>query len=117
MKWKTYLWCQRLSEYSETVYYSTTQFTVDDVKEIYRAFTEDDPTATALTIHMERPSQIRGMTSTVLTECSGLTRTQIIFIKIRDGRLCYLLCYTPYKDSLDYLMEMLNKGYMRWVPG
>jgi putative aldouronate transport system substrate-binding protein len=105
-------------EYSETVYYSTTQFTVDDVKEIYRAFTEDDPDGngiddtygTAFTNTWYDVYSTYGM--------FGFDKDANHFYKDPvTGDYVIYYAYTPYKDSLDYLMEMLNKGYMRWVPG
>ncbi len=104
-------------EWDNRLYFTTTKFSIDDVKEVLRAFTEDDPDG-------------NGVDDTYGTGFSDTWYDGYIsycmFGFDIDGNHLYLdpltgdyvpyYAYSPYKDMFKFLSEMLDKGYMRWIP-
>jgi len=100
------------------VFYSTTVFTVDQVRDILRGFTEDDPDGNGV-------DDTYG--SAFARSWYDCYLSYGMFGFVNNGNHFYLdkatgdyvpyYAYTPYRDSLVFLNEMVDKGYMRYVPG
>jgi putative aldouronate transport system substrate-binding protein len=103
-------------EWDDTVYFSTTKFSLDDVKEILRAFTEDDPDDNGV-------DDTYGSTFTGSINDSYITYNMFGYDKddshfYKDpvtGDFVPYYAYTPYRDYLQYVREMLDKGFLRSV--
>ncbi len=105
-------------EWDNKLFYSSTRFSIDDVKEILRAFTEDDPDGNGVD-----DTYGSGFSNTwydgYISYCMfGYDINGDHFYKDPvTGDYVPFYAYTPYKEVHKYLLEMLDKGYMRWVPG
>jgi putative aldouronate transport system substrate-binding protein len=106
-------------KYNDNIYFTEGNFSFDDMKEIMRAFTEDDPDGNG-------EDDTYGMM--YLPESAWTNMTQEgLFGFVHDLNYLYLdpttkdvvpkYAYTPYRDYLAWVSEMLNKGYMRRLPG
>ncbi|HBN83464.1 MAG TPA: hypothetical protein DDZ89_06425 [Clostridiales bacterium] len=104
-------------DFDDTVYFTDTKFSIDDVKEILRALTEDDPDGNGV-------DDTYGSTYTNSVNDSYITYNMWGFDKNNThfyldpttGDYVPYYAYTPYKESLQYVGEMLDKGYLRTVP-
>lgn len=102
----------------DVLYFSNTKFSVDDVREILRAFTEDDPDGNG----------IDDTYGSVFTDTwyDGYI-TYCMFGYDIDGNHFYqdpvtgdyvpYYAYSKYKENLEFTVDMLDKGYMVRVPG
>ncbi|HBN83239.1 MAG TPA: hypothetical protein DDZ89_05290 [Clostridiales bacterium] len=105
-------------EFSETVYFSNTQFTVEDVQELFRAFTEDDPDGNG--IDDTYGSAFSNTWYDVYNSYGmfGFDKDANHFYEDSvTGDYVPYYAYTPYKESLEFTMDMLDQGYMKRVPG
>ncbi len=104
--------------YDNNVYFSNTKFSVDDVKEIYRAFTEDDPDGNG--VDDTYGSAFSNTWYDVYTAYGMFgydTDGNHFYKDPNTGDYVPYYAYTPYKENLKFLTEMINNGYMRRIPG
>ncbi|HBN84517.1 MAG TPA: hypothetical protein DDZ89_11800, partial [Clostridiales bacterium] len=104
-------------EFVNKVYFSNTKFTLEDVKEIYRAFTQDDPDGNGL-------DDTYGSVYTGTD--SDVYNSYVMFGFVNDENYFYLdpeledyvpyFAYSPYRDCLKFITEMLDRGFMRPLP-
>lgn len=104
--------------WNERVYFSTTKFTIAEVKEILRAFTEDDPDGNGADDTYGSPFANSAYDRYISYNMFGFDQDGAHFYKDpATGDYVPYFAYSPYKENLSFLMEMLDKGYMRWIPG
>jgi putative aldouronate transport system substrate-binding protein len=104
--------------WNDRVYFSTTKFTVDEVEELLRAFTEDDPDGNGVDDTYGSPFANSAYDRYISYNMFGFDQDASHFYKDPvTGDYVPYFAYTPYKDNLSFLMRMLDKGYMRWIPG
>jgi hypothetical protein len=104
--------------WNERVYYSTTLFTEDDVREILRGFTEDDPDGNGVDDTFGSGFANSWYDCYLSYVMFGFTKDMNHFYKDPiTGDYVPYIAYAPYRDSLVFLTEMIDKGYMRFVPG
>jgi hypothetical protein len=97
--------------FNDKLYFSTTKFTIDDVMEIFRAFTEDDPDGNGV-------DDTYATNNMDVTWLFGFTTNVNYFHKDPEtGDYVPYFAYTPYRDSLKFMMDIVQKGYMRTNPG
>jgi len=105
-------------EWSNSLYFSDTIFTIDEVKEILRAFTEDDPDGNGADDTYGSPFANSNYDGYISEKMFGFDKNGNHFYRDdTTGDLVPYYAYTPYRDNLMFLLEMLDKGYIRWVPG
>lgn len=100
------------------VYFSNTKFTLEDVKEIYRAFTQDDPDGNGL-------DDTYG--SVYVGNELDVYNSHALFGYVEDENYFYLdsetkdyvpyFAYSNYRECLKFLTQMLDRGFMRSLPG
>lgn len=105
-------------EFSNNVYFSNTKFSIDDVKQIFRAFTEDDPDGNG--VDDTYGSAYSDTRYDVYNSYGlfGFDKDDNHFYKDPvTGDYVPYYAYTSYKEALKFVVEMLDRGYMRRVPG
>lgn len=104
--------------WNDRLYFSTTKFTISEVEEILRAFTEDDPDGNGADDTYGSPFANSAYDRYISYNMFGFDQDGAHFYKdpLTNDYVPYF-AYTPYKDNLSFLMRMLDKGYMKWVPG
>ncbi|HBN86069.1 MAG TPA: hypothetical protein DDZ89_19755 [Clostridiales bacterium] len=108
----------RPDEWNNRMFYSTTQFSIEEVKEILRAFTEDDPDGNGVDDTYGSAFANSAYDRYISYNMFGFDMNGSHFYKDPvTGDYVPYYAYTPYKDNLLFLNEMLDKGYMRWIPG
>jgi putative aldouronate transport system substrate-binding protein len=104
-------------QYEKNLYFSNIKFTEEDVKEIFRAFTEDDPDG-------------NGIDDTYGSVYAGPDRNVYDFYAMfgfdSDENFFYLnketgdyvpyFAYSGYREALKFLTQMLDRGFMRRIP-
>ena len=97
--------------FNNRLYFSTTKFTIDDVLEIFRAFTEDDLDGNGV-------DDTYATNYTDITWFFGFSANANNFYKDPEtGDYVPFYAFTPYRDSLQFSMDIVEKGYMRSNPG
>lgn len=105
-------------QYKNNVYFSNTKFTLEDVKEIYRAFTEDDPDGNGL--DDTYGSVFTGTALDVYNTYAmfGYTENEDYFYMDPETKdYVPYFAYSAYRDCLKFLTEMLDRGFMRPLSG
>lgn len=105
-------------EWDNKLFFSNTKFTEDDVREILRAFTEDDPDGNGV------DDTYGSAFSNTVYDCYisycmfGFDRDANHFYKDPNtGDYVPYYAYSSYKAMFKFLTEMIDKGYIRWVAG
>jgi hypothetical protein len=97
--------------FNNKLYFSTTKFPIADVMEIFRAFTEDDPDGNGV-------DDTYATNSIDVTWMFGFSANTSHFYKDPEtGDYVPFFAYTLYRDSLQFSMDITQKGYMRSNPG
>lgn len=105
-------------EWDDTLYFSTTKFTIDEVKEILRSFTEDDPDGNGVDDTYGSAFSNTWYDGYISYLMFGFDQDANHFYKDPiTGDYVPYYAYSPYKEMFKFLTEMIDKGYMRWVPG
>lgn len=104
---------------NDNIYFGELDFSFQDTKDIMRKFTEDDP---------DGNGEDDTYAMVYLPESANSNMTQEgLFGFVHDLKYLYKdpssgdivpkYAYTPYRDYLAWVSEMLEKGYMRKLPG
>lgn len=104
--------------WNDRLYFSTTKFTISEVEELMRAFTEDDPDGNGTDDTFGSPFANSAYDRYISFNMFGFDQDGAHMYKdpVTNDYVPYF-AYTPFRDNLDFLMRMLDKGYMRWIPG
>lgn len=105
-------------KWNDHVYYSTTKFSIEEVRELMRAFTEDDPDGNGVDDTFGSPFANSAYDRYISYNMFGFDQNGNHFYKDPvSGDYVPYYAYTPYKENLIFLQDMLDAGYMRWIPG
>jgi hypothetical protein len=107
------------SIWDNRIYLTTTFFTVDDVKELFRALTEDDPDGngeddTYGALHTNFTQNDMYITTAMFGFHNSASH---LYLDPVTGDYVPYYAYIPYRDMWNFLKEMLDKGYVNRVPG
>jgi putative aldouronate transport system substrate-binding protein len=105
-------------EWDDVVFISTTKFTLDETKEILRAFTEDDPDGNGVD-DTYGSAFSNGWYDCYISYCMfGFDMEENSFYKDSiTGDFLPYYAISEYKEWAEYISEMLEKGYLRRLPG
>ena len=105
-------------EWDNKLFFSTTKFTIDEVKDIMRGFTEDDPDGNGVddTYGSAFSNTWYDGYMTYLNFGFDKDANHIYKDPVTSDYVPYY-AFSPYKESLKFVLEMLDAGYMRRLPG
>ena len=105
--------------FNDNLYFGEGNFSFDDMQDIMRKFTEDDPDGNG-------EDDTYGMMYLPETANSVMTQEGLFGFVANDsylykdpvtGDVVPYTAYTPYRDYLTWVYDSLQKGYMRKLPG
>jgi len=100
--------------WNDRLYFSSTRFTVDELKEIFQALTEDDPDGNG---EDDTYAYVYDTNYNSLSWIFGVSTLGANMYKDPvSGDYVPFYAYTPYRDYLKFYQEMDGKGYMRAAP-
>lgn len=106
-------------KYNDNIFFTEGNFTFEELNDIMRKFTEDDPDGNGV-------DDTYGFLYLIETAWTNMTQ-EGLFGFVHDlnylykdpvtGNIVPKYAYTPYRDYLAWVSEMLTKGYMQKLPG
>ncbi len=104
--------------WNDRLYFSTTKFTINQVKDILKGFTENDPDGNGIDDTYGSAFANSAYDNYISYNMFGFDRNSSLMYKDpTTNDFVPYFAYTYYKDSLMFLTEMINLGYLRNVPG
>jgi hypothetical protein len=105
------------AKFNGSLYFSNTIFTVDEVTEIFRAFTEDDPDGNGVDDTAAYPESNTWYERTIYGMFGIDKNNNVFYLDELTGNVVPYYAHSYYRDYLVWLSQMLEKGYVKTLPG